>query len=177
MKKSSNLYQMVRAALLIASGLLLPYFFHGIKDAGSVFLPMHIPILIGGFVLNPYYALCVGILTPLLSHFFTGMPPFPFVYVMIFELASYGLFTSIFYSKIKIGVYPSLILGMISGRLVNIVCNFLLLHIILSKPFNFGTVFTGLVIEGLPGIIIQIVLIPAIVYALQKTLKSSLANN
>lgn len=177
MKKTSDLHQMVRAALLIALGLLLPYFFHGIKDAGSVFLPMHIPILIGGFVLSPYYALCVGILTPLLSHFFTGMPPFPFVYVMIFELASYGLFISIFYNKIKMGVYPSLIIGMITGRLVNISCNFLLLHIIMSKPFKFSTVLSGLFIQGLPGIIIQIILIPAIVYALQKTLKGSFANN
>lgn len=173
MRKVSNLQQMVRASLLIALGLILPYLFHGIKDAGTVFLPMHIPILIGAFILEPYYALCVGVLTPLLSHVFTGMPPFPFVYIMIFELASYGLFISIFYNKFKMGIYPSLISGMILGRLVNILGTFVLLHIIMSKPFKLGLVASGLFLKGLPGILIQIILIPIIVYAVEKSLKSN----
>ncbi|WP_411678831.1 ECF transporter S component [Clostridium thailandense] len=173
MKRVSNLQQMIRASLLIALGLILPYLFHGVKDAGTVFLPMHIPILIGAFILQPYYALCVGVLTPLLSHIFTGMPPFPFVYIMIFELASYGLFISIFYNKFKIGVYPSLISGMILGRIINILGTFVLLHIIMSKPFNLGVVASGLFLKGLPGIVIQIVLIPIIVYAVQKSLRSN----
>lgn len=173
MKRVSNLQQMIRGALLIALGLILPFLFHGVRDAGSIFLPMHIPILIGAFVLEPYYALCVGVLTPLLSHVFTGMPPFPFVYIMIFELASYGLFISIFYNKFKMSIYPSLISGMILGRLVNILGTFVLLHIIMSKPFKLSVVASGLFVEGLPGIVIQIILIPIIVYALEKSLKSS----
>ncbi|AWI05913.1 ECF transporter S component [Clostridium drakei] len=173
MKRVSNLQQMIRGALLIALGLILPVLFHGVRDAGSIFLPMHIPILIGAFVLEPYYALCVGVLTPLLSHVFTGVPPFPFVYIMIFELASYGLFISIFYNKFKMSVYSSLISGMILGRLVNIIGTFVLLHIIMSKPFKLSVVASGLFIKGLPGIVIQIILIPIIVYALQKSLKRS----
>ncbi|ENK0839598.1 ECF transporter S component [Clostridium botulinum] len=160
--------QLVRGALLIAIGLLLPYLFHGIKNAGSIFLPMHIPILIGGFILSPYFALAVGVLTPLLSHLFTGMPPFPFVYVMVVELLTYGVVISILYNKKKIGIYPSLIIGMLSGRLANILCNYLVLHLIMTKPFKFSVVLAGLFVKGLPGIIIQLILIPILVKALGK---------
>lgn len=168
MNKNSKVQQMVRAALLIALGLLLPYLFHTIKNAGQVFLPMHIPILIGGFILEPHFALAVGILTPLLSHIFTGMPPFPFVYVMVFELLTYGVVISILYNKSKMGIYPSLIIGMLSGRVVNILCNYLILHLIMSKPFKLKFVMVGLFAKGLPGIIIQLILIPILVKVLQK---------
>ncbi len=170
MKKESNLKQIVRAAMLIAIGLILPYFFHGIKDAGSIFLPMHIPILIGAFLLKPRYAMIVGILTPILSHVFTGMPPFPFVYVMVLELATYGLVISILYNKLRVGLYPSLIVGMITGRFVNIIGTYVILHIIMAKPFKFNIVLGGLFVKGLPGIVIQIVLIPLIIIAVEKTL-------
>lgn len=129
---------------------------------------MHIPILIAGFILSPYFALAVGALTPLLSHLFTGMPPFPFVYVMVVELLTYGVVISILYNKKKMGIYPSLIIGMLSGRLANILCNYLVLHLIMAKPFKFPAVLAGLFVKGLPGIIIQLILIPILVKSLGK---------
>lgn len=177
MNQNSNSQQLVRAALLIAIGVILPQAFHSIQNAGAIFLPMHIPVLIGGFILNPYYAICVGIVTPILSSLFTGMPPIPMLYVMILELASYGLFISLFYNKAKIGLYPSLIGGMLAGRVMNIIGNYLILHILMSRQFNIMTVATGIFIQGILGIVIQIVLIPLIVYGLQRNINMVVNNN
>lgn len=170
MNQKLNSQQLVRAALLIAMGLILPQAFHSIQNSGAIFLPIHIPVLIGGFILNPYYALCVGMVTPILSSIFTGMPPVPSLYVIILELVSYGVFISLLYNRAKIGVYPSLIGGMLAGRVVSIVGNYLILHILMSRPFSITTVAAGLFIQGIPGIIIQIVLIPLIIYALKRNL-------
>ncbi|MFL0249364.1 ECF transporter S component [Clostridium neuense] len=177
MKQKLNLQQLVRAALLIAIGIILPQVFHSVKDAGSILLPMHIPVLIGGFILNPYYALCVGIITPILSLLFTGMPNFPYIYVMMLELASYALFISLLYNKVKLGLYPSLIGGMIVGRIMSIIGNYFILHILMSAPFNISVVAAGLFIKGIPGIVIQIVLIPLIVYALKRNLNIMVNTN
>lgn len=168
-----NVKELVRASILIAIGILLPIAFHSIKDAGSILLPMHIPVLIGAFILSSPYAAAVGILAPLLSHLFTGMPPFPFAYVMILELAAYGIIISLLYNKTNLGIYPSLLVGMICGRIVNILGVFLILHIFMGKPFKFNLVLSGLFIKGLPGIIIQIILIPLLITALNKTINKN----
>ncbi|MCY6483333.1 ECF transporter S component [Clostridium aestuarii] len=171
MIRTTNIKQLVRAALLIAVGIILPIFFHIFgTQAGAVFLPMHIPILIGGFILSPSYALIIGILTPILSHIFTGMPPFPFVYIMMFELAAYGLFISFLYNKIRLSVYPSLIIGMILGRIVNVLGVYIIIHMIIGKPFKLDIIAAGLFLKGLPGIIIQLIFIPLVVYAVKKSL-------
>lgn len=177
MNQNSNLHQLVRASLLIAIGVILPQAFHSIQNAGAIFLPMHIPVLVGGFILNPYYALCVGIVTPILSSVFTGMPSIPYIYVMILELASYGLFISLLYNKVKIGLYPALIGGMLAGRAINIIGNYLILHILMSRPFNITTVAAGMFIQGIPGIVIQIILIPLIIYVLKRNLNMAVNHN
>lgn len=177
MKQKSNLQQLVRAALLIAIGIILPQAFHSIKDAGNILLPMHIPVLIGGFILGPYYAMCVGVIIPILSSLFTGMPPVPYIYVMILELVSYGLVISLLHSKLKLGIYPSLIAGMLAGRVMGIIGNYLILHVIMSAPFDIKVVAAGLFVKGIPGIVIQMILIPVIVYALQKNLNMAVNNN
>lgn len=177
MKQKSNLQQLVRAALLIAIGIILPQAFHSIKDAGNILLPMHIPVLIGGFILSPYYAICVGVVIPILSSLFTGMPPVPYIYVMILELVSYGLFISLLHNKFKLGVYPSLIGGMLAGRVMNIVGNYLILHVLMNAPFDIKAVAAGLFVKGIPGIVIQIILVPVIVYALEKNLNIAVKNN
>lgn len=107
-------------------------------------------------------------LIPVLSHLFTGMPPFPYIYIMILELAAYGLSISVLHNKLKLGLYTSLISGMIFGRIVNIVGTYAIIHIIMSKPFSLEVVAAGLFIKGIPGIIIQLILIPIIILRLCK---------
>ena len=73
-KSKFNTKQLVLAALCVALGVVLPVAFHSIPNAGSVLLPMHIPVLLCGLVCGPVYGLLSGILTPLLSSMITGMP-------------------------------------------------------------------------------------------------------
>jgi hypothetical protein len=177
MKKRFDTTQLVKASLFIAIGIILPQVFHSVKNAGSIFLPMHIPVLLSGFFVHPVLALCVGVITPVLSHLFTGMPSVPFLYVMIFELGAYGLLTSIMYNKLKTNIYISLVSGMLIGRVVNILANFTILHMILNRPFNIRMVATGLFITGIPGIAIQLILIPILVLGVSKAYKGASGNN
>lgn len=163
--------QLVKASLFIAIGIILPQAFHAVKNAGSIFLPMHIPILLSGFFIHPVLALCVGIIVPVLSHLFTGMPPVPFLYVMIFELGAYGIITALMYNKYKTNLYVALVAGMLAGRIVNILANYIALHVILNKPFSFRMVATGLFVTGIPGIVIQLIIIPILVLGISRAYK------
>ena len=86
-----NVHALVLTALFIAAGILLPIFFHGLGLGGAVFLPMHIPVLLGGMLLGWRQGFVIGLVTPLLSCLLTGMPPLlPALPLMTSELAAYG---------------------------------------------------------------------------------------
>jgi len=150
------------AGLLISVGIILPIAFHSFS-MGPMFLPMHIPILIGGFLLPWGYACIVGAATPLLSFLFTSMPPYPTVLTMMAELITYAFFISFFYRKLKLGIYQSLIPSMLIGRAISIISNWLIIGILIGKPFGLTKVLHTLFVVGLPGIAIQIVIIPILV--------------
>ncbi len=164
--KTTNI---VIAGLLIAIGVIVPSIFHSVGIAGNIFLPMHIPVLLGGFLLTPIYALLVGIVTPILNSLLTGMPAlFPIAIIMVFELGTYGFVASYFYRKSKMPVILSLILSMILGRVVAGMVVYILamaFTTVQMKPLLF---IQGSVTLGLPGIIIQIILIPIIMLAINK---------
>jgi niacin transporter len=158
------------AAMLIAIGIVLPLAFHAIPNAGRILLPMHIPILLCGIVLGFPYGLIVGILTPLLSSFITGMPPLGILPPMLFELGTYGAISSVIMQYIKIDnlyirIYTSLISAMILGRIIFGVLNSLIFSV---GDYSMQMWVTAAFITALPGIIIQIVLIPGIVIILVK---------
>ncbi len=167
--KNKTVRETVLSGLFIALGLILPTIFHAI-GAGNTFLPMHIPVLIAGFVVGLPFAIAVGILTPILSSLITGMPPlFPVLIFMIFELATYGAVASLLYRKSKLNIYISLVLSMIIGRIVSSIVVWVLVTFFMAKLPNPIVFIAGAILQGLPGIIIQIVLIPGIVLALQKS--------
>lgn len=160
--------KVVTAGLLLAIGIVIPSIFHITGIPGTVFLPMHIGVLLGGFLLPPSLAFLLGALTPILNNLVTGMPPlFPMVLIMTFELGVYGLIASIMYRKLKASIPISLLVSMIIGRLVAGVIVFFLviLFTVQMDPIIF---VKAAVITGLPGIVIQIVLIPTLVYAINK---------
>ncbi len=112
-------------AMCLAISLLLPQVFHiiGMQQAGSVFLPMHLPVFIGGMLLGPIYGLFLGIFAPLTSFVVTGMPSADRVLFMMSELATYGtvsglLFHQFHFSKQKFGSLSALVLSMIAGRVI-----------------------------------------------------------
>ncbi|WP_455256566.1 ECF transporter S component [Peptoniphilus asaccharolyticus] len=166
--KNSATKELVLSALFIALGVVLPMVFHAI-GAGPVFLPMHIPVLLAGFFLSVPYAALVGILTPILSSVITGMPPmFPVLPFMVFELLTYGVVVSYMYRKMKVNIFVALISAMVAGRIAAGIVVWVLATFFMAK-LPAPTVFiTGAIAKGIPGIIIQLVFIPAIVYMLKK---------
>lgn len=166
--------ELVIGGLFIALGILVPIIFHSFGILGQVFLPMHVPVLIGGFFLSPYLALIVGIVTPLISSVLTGMPAiYPMAVIMMFELGTYGLVVSLAVRKIKLSVIPSLILAMLAGRVSAGIAVFILANLFGLK-MNSVIFIKGAVLTGLPGIAIQLLFIPALMYSLNAYAKKNL---
>ena len=166
-----NTKKLVLSALFMALGIILPFFTGQIPQVGSMLLPMHIPVLLCGFICGWQDGLAVGAVTPLLRSALFGMPPMmPTAAAMAFELAVYGAVTGILYNKLpkKNGnIYVSLLGAMLAGRVVwGIVC--IPLYGIGGNAFSFQMFLAGAFINAVPGILLQIVLIPAIMMALKK---------
>ena len=166
--KTNVVRETALAGFLIAIGIILPMFTHFIGQ-GAVILPMHIPVLLAGFVLNAPFAVIVGIITPILSSVMTGMPPiFPVLPFMLFELATYGLVTSLLYRKLKLNVYVSLIGAMVSGRIVATVVVWVLTSFFFVTLPNPIVWIMGVITTGIPGIIVQLLFIPVLVMGLNR---------
>ena len=162
--------QIVLTALFIAIGVVLPQAFHMIPNAGSIFLPMHIPVLVAGYIVGPFYGAICGFLTPLLSHFIFGMPPAPMLGQMLCELTVYGLMTGLLNKVLKIEneyvkAYAVLILSMLCGRFVYGILNALIFK---AGNYSLQMWLSAAFIKAVPGIIIQLLLIPVLVVRLQK---------
>ena len=167
---NSKTRKLVLTALFIAIGVVLPQAFHAIPNAGSIFLPMHIPVLIAGFAVGPLFGAICGILTPILSHLIFGMPPAMMLAQMICELAVYGFMTGLLNSLIKIRNpvvknYAVLILSMLSGRLAYGILNALIFK---AGSYSLQAWLSAAFITALPGIAIQLILIPILVARLRK---------
>ena len=166
----SKVRKMAATALFIALGVALPMALHTVPDAGRVFLPMHIPVLLCGLVCGlPYGAIC-GAITPLLSGLLTGMPPAAMLPSMLCELAVYGLVSALLMRYVPVKkpyakIYIALVGAMLSGRLVLGALNALLFSAgSYSMQAWLGTAF----VTVLPGIAMQLALIPAVVLGLRK---------
>lgn len=158
--------------VLIALGVLIPSMFHLFGQLGSIFLPMHIPVLLCGLLCGaPYGAIC-GVVVPLLSSIISGMPPiYPVGLSMMVELATYGLVSGICYPKMK-KIYPALITAMLAGRVVYGIFN-TILYGVAGNGYSFAAFVSGAFVTALPGIIIQLVLIPLLITALKKAAVAS----
>ena len=169
MRKTST-KNLVLAGLFIALGIILPFFTGKIGSLGRALLPMHIPVLIAGFVCGAPYGLVIGFITPILNSVITGMPPMPTATIMGFELAAYGLMTGLLYKlfpKKDVYVYPALLLSMLIGRVVWGIASLLILGIS-SGAFTWQAFIGGAFLNAIPGIIIQIIIVPIIVIALKR---------
>ena len=168
---SKKLYKMILAALFLAIALVLPLLTGQIPQIGNAFCPMHLPVLLCGFFCGPTYAAGVGLIAPILRFFIFGMPPLmPKGIAMCFELATYGLVSGLLYKalpKKKVYIYVSLICAMLAGRVVWGVVRVLLLGLG-QYEFGWAAFLTEGFVNAIPGIILQIVLIPILVMKLDK---------
>ena len=166
--------KVIYSAVFITLGLIVPQVFHftGVVNSGAVFLPMHIPVIIGGFVLGPVFGMIVGGITPFLSGILLGMPPMARMPFMIIELAVYAFIAGLLYNtlglrKRKFGIYITLIVAMILGRVVYAISLWIAADLLgIGKIGPMAAV--DAVVKGVPGIIIQLILIPMIVYQLKR---------
>ena len=162
--------KLVAAALCLALCLLLPFLTGQIPQIGSVLSPMHIPVLLCGFICGWPYALVVGFVAPLLRHLLFTMPPMMTAIPMAFELATYGLVSGILYALLpkKVGyIYVSLIGAMLAGRVIWGIVRWAMMVMGFSA-FGFQAFLAGAFLTAIPGIICHIILIPIVVIALKK---------
>ena len=165
--------KLVLSALFLALCLVLPLVTGGIPTIGNMLLPMHIPVLLCGLICGWQYGLVVGFVAPLLRSVLFGMPPmYPVAIAMAFELAAYGLIIGLVYAAVhKRGVaalYISLLTAMVGGRLVWGLAEVVLLGMA-GNAFTLQAFLSGALLSAVPGILLQLVLIPAVMVALDRT--------
>ncbi len=157
-------------AVCMALCVVLPLAFHAVPNAGIIYLPMHIPVLLCGLICGWSFGLACGVVGPLLSNLLTGMPPMAVLPAMIVELAVYGIITGLCMflirtRKLHADLYISLIIALLTGRIVAGIAKAL---IFAAGSMTMATWATSYFVTSLPGIIIQLALVPGIVFALEK---------
>lgn len=180
MKKQNPIFNMILAALFLAMAYVLPFFTGQIPQIGAMLCPMHIPVLLCGFICGWPWGLTVGVIAPLLRSVTLGMPPlFPTALCMAFELATYGAIAGLMYRVLpkKKGAlsvfffYVSLLVAMLAGRLVWGAAMFVCLGIN-GGSFGFSAFLAGAITNAIPGIILQLVVVPMVVMVLEHVKKS-----
>ena len=167
--KKSNIKRMTLSALCIALCVVVPMAFHVIPNAGTVMLPMHIPVLLCGLVCGWQYGLLCGILGPLVSSVLTGMPPAAMLPGMMVECGMYGCVGGLMMEYIHTGslyadLYISLPVAMLMGRVISGIVKAL----ILTPGLSFTAWATASFVTALPGISIQLILLPTLIVALTR---------
>ena len=180
-KRKNHVLTLTLAAMFLAIGLLLPFLTGQIKQFGNMLLPMHIPVILCGLICGWQYGLGVGFVLPLLRYAMFGMPIlFPTGIAMSFELAAYGFVVGILYAhsrwKCVVALYRCMIIAMLSGRVVWGVVQILLLGLG-ENGFTLNMFIAGAFLNAIPGIILQLILIPAIMIALNRTGLVRFSNN
>ena len=167
---NQNSKKLVSAALCLALCLVLPFLTGQIPQIGSALAPMHLPVLLAGFLCGPWWALAVGLIAPPLRYVLFGMPPFPAFAAMAFELGTYGLIAGLLYRhlpKKTSNIYVSLVGAMLAGRAVWGIAMTVIMGL-KGSAFGWAAFVSGAFVGAVPGIIVQLVLIPVLVVALQK---------
>ena len=169
--KKTNVRLLVLAALFLALAMVLPLTTGQIPEIGQALSPMHIPVLLCGFICGPLYGAAVGFVSPLLRFAIFGLPPiFPTGVAMAFELLTYGAISGVLYKKLPRRVYTvyiALIAAMLAGRVVWGAVR-LIIAGLSSSAFSWSMFVAGAFTNAVPGIICHIILIPIIILALEK---------
>lgn len=179
-KQSRGIRKLVLSAMFMAVGLVLPFITGQIQQIGNMLLPMHIPVLLCGLICGWQYGAVVGFVLPLLRYVLFGMPPiFPSGVSMTFELAAYGAVIGLIMQQLSkkntIGrgknyvcnLYLALIGAMLAGRVVWGLVRFILARATM-QPFTLEMFMAGAFLTAVPGIIVQLILIPGIMAALKR---------
>ncbi len=168
----NNVKKLAVTAMLFAVGMVLPFFIGQIPAIGKMLLPMHIPVLLCGFIVGWQYGALIGFLLPIVRGLVFGMPPlYPNAVAMAFEMAAYGFVSGYLYSHARWQctkmLYISLVTAMLAGRIVWAFAEVILLGIG-GNIFTWKMFAAGAFLNAIPGIIVQLTLIPLIIVALRR---------
>ena len=168
--KRKDIKKLTLSAMFLALAFVMPFLTGQLPQIGSMLCPLHIPVLLCGFFCGATWGLGVGFIAPILRSFTLGMPQmFPTAFCMAFELAAYGFVSGWLHNKLpkkKVSVYVTLLSAMIIGRLVWGIAMFGCMGFDISK-FGFSAFLAGAVLNAIPGIILQIIVIPILVITLE----------
>ena len=169
-QRSIHIQKLVIAAVCLALCLVLPFLTGQIPEIGSMLSPMHIPVLLCGFICGPAWAAVVGAIAPLLRFMLFGMPPlFPVGVAMCVELATYGAVSGMMLKFVHTGkTYPDLYISMVTAMLAGRIISGIAKALIFSPGMALSAWVTASFVTALPGICIQLVLLPAVVHSLMK---------
>ena len=170
MQKMSAVKKSIITAVCIALCVVLPQAFHAVPNAGAIYLPMHIPVLLCGLICGWPYGLLCGLAGPALSALITGMPPAAVLPGMMVECGVYGLTAGLLMQLVRTkrlyaDLYISLVAAMLLGRVVSGAAKALIFS---AGSYSMASWVAGSFVTALPGIIIQLALLPSIVYALMR---------
>lgn len=170
MSKISSVKRSIITAACIGLCVVLPMAFHAIPNGGILFSPMHIPVLLCGLICGWSFGLLCGLAGPLLSTLITGMPPLAYLPSMMVELAAYGLVCGLMFNlvrtkKLYADLYLSLVVALLAGRIVAGIARALIFS---PGSYSLAAWTTSYFVGTWPGIVVQLVLIPALVSALMK---------
>lgn len=170
MKKISVVKKSIITAVCIALCYVVPLLFHGVQNAGRVFLPMHLPVFLCGLICGWQYGLLCGLAGPALSSLLTNMPPVAILPSMMLELAVYGCVSGLMMRFIRTkNTYADLYISLIAALLCGRVVAGLMQALIFSKgAYSMTAWVSGYVVTSWPGTLIQLVLLPSVVFALMK---------
>lgn len=170
MQKMSAVKKSIITAVCIALCVVLPQAFHAVPNAGAIYLPMHIPVLLCGLICGWSYGLLCGLAGPALSALLTGMPPAAVLPGMLVECGVYGLAAGLLMQLVRTkhlyaDLYISLAAAMLLGRVVSGIAKALIFS---AGSYSMVSWVVGSFVTALPGIVIQLALLPSIVYALMR---------
>ncbi len=168
-----NIKNLTLAAMFLALGLVLPFLTGQIPQIGNMLSPMHFPVLLCGFICGWQYGALVGLILPPLRYALFGMPIlFPAGIAMAFELMTYGLVSGLLYKHSRwqcvVALYRCLLIAMLAGRVVWGVAQVILLGVS-GSAFTWQMFLSGAFLNAIPGIVLQLVLIPGIMVVLNRT--------
>ncbi|MBR3299410.1 MAG: ECF transporter S component [Clostridia bacterium] len=174
--RKPSVQKLVLTAMFFAIGLMLPFLTGQIPQIGRMLLPLHLPVFLCSLIVGWPYGLAIGFLLPLVRSLLFIMPAlYPTAVEMAFELAAYGFFAGFIYNRLlalKVGkvvsLFTALIAAMVFGRIVFLIVR-VVLCVLSGSAFDFGVFLADAVVNALPGIIMQIVLVPTMMLSLEKS--------
>ena len=182
--KSNNIAVKITVKSLVSAGLVvaaafLPLLVHSVAGAsgGATWLPMYLPVLVGGCLLGGVFGATIGACSPVASYFISqavlgaAMPAAIKLPYMIIELTVFGLVSGLFAKKITqrpFVAFPAVFAAQIAGRAVSLLSQAIV--IAASGQGQYASLFS-MIRTGLPGLFLQAVLVPLIILFLVKGMK------